>query len=280
MENIEILEKIRAEYYNLTASERKIADYIWQNAEKVQLMSITELAGACEVADATVSRFCRSLDQSGFSGFKLELAKSIATAGEQKCEHCDDSVLGRSRKTGILVQRAIEETIQLADEETVKQAVTLMEKADKVLCLGSGGAIITAWQFAHIFSTICNKCTVADETHLQYMALASMTTRDVLIVLSHSGATRGGIEMLKQAKSYGINTILITHFPQSPAAEYADIILRSGFDENPLEIGAMPARVSALMVVDMLFQEYYNRNKTQCEAYRRRVAEALATQHV
>lgn len=280
MENVDIFERVRTEYYNLTASERKVADYILHDAEKVQFMSITELANACKVADSTVSRFCRSLEQSGFGGFKLELAKSIATLGEQKTEACDDTILGRSRKTGLLMQRAIEETIQLADEETVKQAVSLMENADKVLCLGSGGAIITAWQFAHLFSTICNKCTVADETHLQYMALASLTPRDVLIVISHSGATRGGIEMLEQAKSYGINTILITHFPQSPAAEYADVILRTGFDENPLEIASLPARVSAIMVTDMLFREYYNRNKTQCEAYRRKVAEAVATQHV
>lgn len=86
--------------------------------------------------------------------------------------------------------------------------------------------------------------------------------------------------MLKQAKSYGINTILITHFPKSPAAEYADIVLRTGFDENPLEIASLPTRISAVMVTDMLFWEYYNRNETQREAYRRKVAEAVATQHV
>ena len=127
MENVDIFEKVRTEYYNLTASERKVADYILHDAEKVQFMSITELANACKVADSTVSRFCRSLEQSGFGGFKLELAKSIATLGEQKTEACDDTILGRSRKTGLLMQRAIEETIQLADEETVKRAVSLME---------------------------------------------------------------------------------------------------------------------------------------------------------
>jgi len=280
MERIEILENIRTEYYNLTLAERKIADYILQNAEKVQFMSISELSDACQVADSTVSRFCRSLKLPGFNNFKLELAKTIAVSDDAQNETCDSSFQGRLRKTALEIQRVIDETIQLADEETVNSAVSLLEKADKVLCVGAGGALVNAMMFVHQFSTICDKFKTVGETHLQSMELAMMKPNDVLLVISHSGATKSGIVMLKQAKTLGITTILITHFPQSPAAEYADVVLRSGYDEKPLEVGAVPARAAALIVLDMLFREYYRRNKEQCEDHRRRIAEAVAEHHV
>ena len=34
------------------------------------------------------------------------------------------------------------------------------------------------------------------------------------------------------------------------------------------------------IVLDMLFREYYRRNKEQCEDHRRRIAEAVAEHHV
>ena len=73
-QNLNILERIHAFYYQLTASERKVADFVLANHDRVQLMSITQLAEECGTADATISRFCRNLDLKGFNAFKLELA--------------------------------------------------------------------------------------------------------------------------------------------------------------------------------------------------------------
>ena len=48
-------------YNQLTKTEKKIADYVTKNANQVLFMSITELADACKVADASVYRFCRTI---------------------------------------------------------------------------------------------------------------------------------------------------------------------------------------------------------------------------
>ena len=39
-----ILDRIHGAYYQLTAAERKVADYVLQQYEQVQFMSITQLA--------------------------------------------------------------------------------------------------------------------------------------------------------------------------------------------------------------------------------------------
>ena len=74
-QNMNILDRIHASYYQLAAAERRVADYVLSQYRQVQFMSITQLAEECGAADATVSRFCRSLKLKGFNACKLELAK-------------------------------------------------------------------------------------------------------------------------------------------------------------------------------------------------------------
>ena len=54
-----IFETISSQYFQLTNSEKKVADYVLRHRIDVQYMSISELAEECTVADATISRFCR-----------------------------------------------------------------------------------------------------------------------------------------------------------------------------------------------------------------------------
>ena len=76
----DIFETISSQYFQLTNSEKKVADYVLSHRIDAQYMSISELAEECEVADATISRFCRRLGLGGYNAFKLELAKaSMAT---------------------------------------------------------------------------------------------------------------------------------------------------------------------------------------------------------
>lgn len=57
-----------------------MADYLVQHAEDAQYLSISSLAKACGVAEATIFRFCRSLGFDGYNEMKIALAKATATA--------------------------------------------------------------------------------------------------------------------------------------------------------------------------------------------------------
>lgn len=46
-----------------------------QHAEDAQYLSISSLAKACGVAEATIFRFCRSLGFDGYNEMKIALAK-------------------------------------------------------------------------------------------------------------------------------------------------------------------------------------------------------------
>lgn len=271
-----VLEQINSQYYELTASERRIADFVLQNVDKVQFMSITELANACTVSDATVSRFCRSLNQDSFNGFKLRLAHDVAHPDGLAVNNMS-AHRGFGKKISRLVQNAMSETLGFIDESEFLAAVKLLEKARKVLCVGLGGSNVMVRYMVQRFSAICDKFRQVSETHGQYYEMVGMDENDVIILVSYSGATKEIVELMAEANARGIQTILLTHFPQAPATKYAKLVLRVGTYEDSLEFCGVPAYVTVMIVTDMLFKMYYDRNKKQCAAFRERINGIIAS---
>ena len=111
-QNMDILERIHASYYQLTAAERKVADYVLTQHSQVQFMSITQLADECGTAEATISRFCRSLKLKGFNAFKIELARYGVPAAVQTKAHSTDTPAGRCQEVGRLATEAVHQTIE------------------------------------------------------------------------------------------------------------------------------------------------------------------------
>jgi len=278
-QNMDILERIHASYYQLTAAERKVADFVLSQHDQVQFMSITQLADECGTAEATISRFCRNLKLKGFNAFKIEIARHSA-ASAKPVEKSRDTLAGHSLEVGRLANDAVYQTIELLDPRQVQRAVSLIEKAPHVMCFGSGGSMIMASECAHMFSTVTGKFHPISDSHMQMSAVTTMGKEDIILLFSYSGATTNGLQVLELAKSRGIHTILVTRFSKSPAAKLADVVLRCGSNESPFQFGSIPARIAQLIVVDILFQEYYHRNREACEKTIEDIASALSSMHV
>lgn len=278
-QNLDILERIHGAYYQLTATEKRVADYVLAQYAQVQFMSITQLADECGTAEATISRFCRSLKLKGFNAFKIELARHSAPAAHTK-EPSEDTLVGRSREIGYLASDAVRQTIELVDPNQVEKAVSLIERAPRVMCIGSGGSMLLAQECAHLFSTVTGKFYAITDAHMQMSSAATMTKEDLIILYSYSGATTGGIQILEYARSCGIQTILVTRYSKSPAAKLADVLLCCGSNESPFQFGSTPAKIAQLVITDVVFQEYCRRNRAQCEENIQQVASALSAMHV
>ena len=73
-----VILKIGSDYYTLTPAEKRLADYILANQDGVAGLSISQMAKACGVAEATVSRFSRHMGFKGFPALKLAVANAAA----------------------------------------------------------------------------------------------------------------------------------------------------------------------------------------------------------
>ena len=284
-ESVSVYERISNDYYSLTASEKKVADFVMSHQQETQFLSISELAENCNVAEATVSRFCRRLGYKGYNLFKLAVAnasiqhKPWNNPLSGQVEE-NDTLEDISKKIYGAEVEALNQTMELLKMDAVKDAADLLEKAKRVLCMGQGGSMIIAEEANHLFSTVCNKFTAVPDSHLQAMAAASADPEDVILFFSYSGSTKAMMHTLKHAEARGVRIILVTRFPNSPGTDFADVVLQCGSNQNPLQSGSIPARIAQLYLLDVLFSELTRRHITECREFRTRIADALAYEHL
>lgn len=285
MSEANVFETISREYYDLTASEKKTADYLMAHQEESQYMSIAELAEESGVAEATVSRFCRRLGYKGYNAFKLAIANSTA-----RMRQGADAPAGAGAEGGSLEEiarrlceidsGALAQTMGLLDSEAVRRAVDLLRRARNVYCMGQGGSMLIASEAAHLFSIASGKFFPVSDSHLQMIRAANMDAEDAVLFFSYSGATRDMMETLQLARERGAAIILITRFPKSPGGSLADVVLQCGANESPLQLGSVAAKIAQLFLMDVLFAEYCRRDPGGVEDRRERIATALADKHL
>jgi len=279
----DILSKISSEFSGLTRSGKALADYILQNKTSVQYMSITALADASGVSEASITRFCRSLGLEGYNDLKL----SIAIAGSASAENLfqQGSKKGGRKSSGIdedaqlLVSRniqALEETRALMDPKSIEKAVELLRNADRVFCFGQGGSNVTAMEAWALFSTVTGKFIHVADSHFQAISTALCSPEDVILFFSYSGATRELQDILKIIHGTEAKLILVTRFKKTPAARYADVLLQCGTNESPLQTGSVEARISQLFIIDYLFHFYCRADSEETVCAREATAQATA----
>lgn len=242
----------------LTKSGRVVAEYLTQHAEEAQYLSISSLAEACGVAEATIFRFCRALGFDGYNGMRIALAR----AGAEHGSHIPDlPQAGADTATlcshaAASFQAAITGTQSVLDPDAVDKAATILQRARQVFCMGQGGSMVLAEDIWVRFSTISTKFHTAGDSHMQMMAASLMTPEDAILFVSYSGSTRDMMDTLRAARESGVKIILITHYRDAPAAALADVVLLCGARESPLDSGSIPVKVAVLYVAEVLVLRY------------------------
>ena len=132
---------------------------------------------------------------------------------------------------------------------------------------GSGLPVILGVSFAYVPS-------------MQAIAASHLTARDVVLYLSYSGSTEELQKNLKIIRDRRAVAILVTRFPKSPGAAYADVVLQCGSLEGPLQGGSVAARVAQLYLMDVLFHEVCRRDVQGSAETREAVAEVLSDKHI
>ena len=261
-------EMLRTKRDSLTKSGGIVADYLVQHAEDAQYLSISSLAKACGVAEATIFRFCRSLGFDGYNEMKIALAKATATAMPValKLEPGVDTQTLVTHAYNTAVE-ALNGTRSVLDPDAIDHAATLLQRGSQVL----------AEDIWARFSMISTKFRTAGDSHMQAITASLMGPEDVLLFVSYSGSTRDMMDTLRLAKENGAKVILITHYDDAPGAALADVVLLCGAQENPLDSGSIPAKLAMLFVANVLVLRYTLDNQELANLSLSRTSQALGS---
>jgi len=266
-------EMLRAKHDSLTKSGTIVADYLVQDA---QYLSISSLAKACGVAEATIFRFCRSLGFDGYNEMKIALAKANAMTVPValKLEPGVDTQILCTHAYNAAIE-ALNGTRNALDPDAIDQAATLLQRARQVFCFGQGGSSLLASDIWARFATISTKFHTSGDSHMQAIAASLMGPEDVVLFVSYSGATRDMMDTLRLAKDNGAKVILLTHYDDAPGTALADVVLLCGAKESPLDSGSMPVKLAVLFVANVLVLRYTLDNQELVSLSRERTTKAL-----
>lgn len=263
-----------------TKSERKVADYVLQNARGVLYMSITDLAEQCGVGDTTVFRFCKTLHLGGYQNFKMLLAQSsvesetaITLSDQVEVNDSSSDVFCKLLETHT---QALAQTFRVLHTAEIEKAVEYFENSRLIHFFGVGSSCVTALEAKNRFCRILPNVCFVEDGHMQAMTSALLTPEDLAVAFSYSGSTKDTIEVLRHAKQRGAKTICVTHFAESPIAAYADLVLLCGGIEGPFQGGSLSAKVAQLYLIDVLYTEYFRKHGALCNENKRLTTQAIS----
>ena len=252
-----VLDTICASLDTFFESERKIGTYIIKHTAKVVDMTVGELAQACGVSDASVSRFCKKINMKGFHHLKITLAKEISERGKEEEEvsnHISVNDIGQSLKN-ILANKVTEitQTVSMMDTKQLHEILDKLNTAKTVQFFAVGNTIPVAIDGAFKLNQIGIPAVSGTIWETQIGYTYNMTADDVVIAISNSGESTAVLRALEAARSAGATTISITNSEKSSAAQLSDYHITTATREKLFLDGYCFSRVSATTVIEILY---------------------------
>lgn len=283
----DVIVRIRSLLPSLAPAEQRVGLVITGDPVRAARLTISELAREAETSEATVVRFCRSIEVPSYSDLRIAVAtwsgRADADAGGglplSPDIQVDDELADVVAKIAASDALAVRDTGAALDLEQLSRAIDAVVAARRVDIYGVGASSLVASDLQQKLQRIGMVASAWADTHLAITSAATLHADDVAVGISHTGTTDDTIDALTQARSRGARTVAVTNFANSPIAAAADILLCTSAHETTFRAGAMASRIAALTVVDCLFVGVAQRNHASALAALARTHDALRARH-
>lgn len=247
--------RIKSLSANFSEKEKRIADFILKEPEKIIHGTINQVAAETELADSTVFRFCKRLGYSGFQELKIALASdqsnNMQEIHQRVSKHDDEkTVLEKIFQSNV---QTLLDTLEVIDETVFSQAAEKMAKSKSITFFGFGGSNAVAMDAYHKFIRTGLSVNYQIDSHLQLMTSSQMKEGDIAVLISHTGHTKEVLEILDILKEKNVYTIGITGFAESPLNRDVDLSLNTVSEETDFRSEALASRIAQLSILDALY---------------------------
>jgi len=282
METMNGTARIRGAYSTLSKKEQRIADYILKQPEQIIHHTINQVADDLDVAESTVFRFCQRVGFKGYQALKIALASDVVAPLQDIHEDITetDTALEIAEKIFSTNGKTIESTRQILEGISLEKAVELFLGARRIEFFGSGGSAVVALDAYHKFVRSGLQVSAILESHMQLMSASQLTTADVAVVISHSGASKETLDIAKLLKEKGVPMIAITNYAKSPLSKIADVSLYTVSQETAFRSEALASRIAELSLIDALFTAVMMRRGEAARTSLQQMREAISMRRI
>ncbi|NZA27000.1 MurR/RpiR family transcriptional regulator [Luteimonas sp. SJ-92] len=230
--------RIRSQRDQMSAIERRIADFILDNAHLLRDYSSQQLANALEVSQSSVVKFSQKLGYKGYPDLKYAVGEDMARSDGQG----DGAVeaTGEGDRHAMLAEtlwqaksNAEQETRLLNPPETLDAIADAIHRARTVFVIGLGHDSIAARGFTLRLSEAGILAVFHFDPVLMPTSLANAGRDDVLVVFSEHGRRTSLCELSRLFRERIGAVISVTRHSANPLRAQADLaLLVSGHDER------------------------------------------------
>jgi DNA-binding MurR/RpiR family transcriptional regulator len=242
----------------MSANEKKLADFVLDNASLIRDYSSQQIAGSVGVSQSSVVKFSQKLGYKGFTDLKLAVHESVVKQetnvsvfrtdedGYDEEQPIKDLLL--ARKCEVLNSATV-----INDNDAILAAVHAIESASQVQVVGADGAGLVAKDLAHKLIELGKPVIAESDRDVQLSAIEKLGHDDCLIVISATGQAAHLVDIVKSARKSGAVVISITNQWANPLGGISDVQLYSVSSGGSPEITRLIVATSQQHLVDLLY---------------------------
>lgn len=249
----DILKNIVRERESLSEAERRVADYVLKQPERVITMKMADFARDSEVSDPTIIRMCRRFGFKGYQDFKVRLAQQLAPEPpfmHYPIEHDDDVEHGIEK---ILLNsiNALNKFRADIDAAKINHVAGKLMEARMVYLFGLGISETLVFDAEHKLFRLGMHCRTVLDGQRQMLIAPNLEENHVALFFSHSGQTRTLVSVASLINSTEAHSVAITA-PGSQLARTVDTVVSVPPYDHSEIYTPLTARLNHLVVINML----------------------------
>ncbi len=261
----DISERIKAVYSTLSKGQKKIANAVLNDYDKVAYLTAAKLGDMVGVSESTVVRFADELGFEGYSQFQLavqELVRIKLTPNQrieitkQRIGHGD--VIDKAMESDI---SKIKYTLEHLDRRSFSEAVDAILGAKNIYITGARSseplARLLSYNLSLIFDNV--KLVVPTSSAEVFEQMYSVSEDDVVIAFSFPRYSSKMINGIRFARRNNAKVVVFTDSNVSPIAEFANCVLIAQSDMASF----MDSLVAPLSIINAIVIEITHRRERE-----------------
>jgi DNA-binding MurR/RpiR family transcriptional regulator len=232
----ELIRVIHERHDAMSKSYQRIAVYLTQNPNDVAVLSVGAIAERCGVHASNVVRFAQALGYDGFKTLQGLFQKRLSTAApgfEARIKALESDLGARKDRSegGFLRDLIVRDIASLQNllaeiaPADLKQAVTLLEKAEVVYLLGQLRSSPVADLLRYILTMLGKRCVLLDPSGGLATHMAKAIRRnDLLFAISFRFYATEVVNIVDETAARKVPIIAMTDSTLSPLAKAASVL--------------------------------------------------------
>ena len=264
----DISERIKAIFHTLSKGQKKIANAVLYDYDKVAYLTAAKLGELVGVSESTVVRFADELGFEGYSQFQLavqELVRIKLTPNQRieitKQRIGQGDIIDNVMESDI---NKIKYTLEHLDRDAFKRAVDAILEAKNIYIMGARSSEPIARLLSHNLSMVFDnvRLIVPTSSAEVFEQMYSVGGDDVVIAFSFPRYSSKMINGIKFARQKEAMVIAFTDSEVSPIAEFAHCLLIAQSDMASY----MDSLVAPLSIINAIIIEITSRREAEITA--------------